>query len=171
VLGETERQRPRERDVFAQMSLAAASKRARLGRRFIEAAVRRRDAACLASPASKPARTGRGAIAFVLPPARTALLQRHGRSTAGWRFLALEAVAAAPDDCSPRKEYRDLTTEAVANHSSSEGNGRDRGVTEQSCWRPRREGEAIPVVVIEGAYLSRLGRGASERVVSGLLRR
>ena len=45
----------------------------RPGVAFIEAAVRRRDAACLASPASKRARTGRGAVAFVLPPARTAL--------------------------------------------------------------------------------------------------
>ena len=68
----------KERDVFAPTSAAGPRASARLGRRFIEAAVRRRDAACLASPASKRARTGRGAIAFVLPPARTALLQRHG---------------------------------------------------------------------------------------------
>ena len=39
--------------------------------------MRRRDVACVASRASKRARTGRGAIALVLPPARTALLQRH----------------------------------------------------------------------------------------------
>ena len=52
--------------------------------------------------------------AALLLPQGFALLVCHGRSTAGWRFLALEEVAAAPDDCSPRKEYRDLTTEAVA---------------------------------------------------------
>ena len=48
---------------------------------------------------------------------RRAIVRRllcHGRGTAGWRFLALEAAAAGADDWFPRKEYRDLTTEAVA---------------------------------------------------------
>ena len=31
-------------------------------------------------------------------------LLRHGSNAAGWRFLALEAVAAARDDCAPQKE-------------------------------------------------------------------
>ena len=74
--------------------------------------------ALLLPATSKRARPGRATTASTLAAAPVSLCLCHGRSTADWRFLALEAVAAAPDDCSPRKEYRDLTTEAVANHSS-----------------------------------------------------
>ena len=90
----------RERDVFAPTCAAwAVSRSARLGRRFIEAAVRRRDAACLASPASKRARTGRGAIAFVLPPARTALLQCHDLDRQGQPSRAI----ASPESERPHR--------------------------------------------------------------------
>ena len=44
----------------------------------------------------------------------SARLQSHGRSNGGGRLLLPAAIAEPPDDCSTLKEWRALTTAAVA---------------------------------------------------------
>ena len=103
----------------------------------------------------------------------------HGRSTAGWRFLALEAAAAAADDWFPRKEYRDLTTEAVALRKRArrrvQRSGAAKGITPATPRRcDRRDSEAANAMAAfrtsrkTKAIASRCAAGVEHRPVLGI---